>query len=74
MDINALLSLKKAWHTFCGNHPRFPDFLSAVKARGAVEGAELEIRVKYPDGQTLRSGIKLKDSDVALINTLTNSL
>lgn len=74
MDINALLTLKKSWRTFCDNHPKFPDFLRALKSRGAVEGAELEIKVKYPDGQTLRAGIKLKDSDVALINTLANGL
>lgn len=70
MDLNSLLTLKKAWGTFKQNHPKFPEFLKAVKKRGAVAGAELSITVSYPDGQVLRSGIKLKPEDVELINTV----
>ena len=50
MDINSLLSLRQAWHSFRQNHPKFPDFLRAVKAKGAVPGAEITITVSYPDG------------------------
>ena len=39
MDINSLLTLRQAWHSFRQNHPKFPDFLKAVKAKGAVPGA-----------------------------------
>ena len=52
MDINSLLSLRQAWHSFRQNHPKFPDFLRAVKAKGAVPGAEITITVSYPDGET----------------------
>ena len=45
MDINSLLSLKQAWHSFSQNHPKFPGFLKAVKDRGAVPGAEITITV-----------------------------
>lgn len=74
MELNALLTLKQSWRTFCTNHPQFPGFLKALKNKGAVEGAEMEISVKYPDGQTLRAGIKLKATDVSLINTVTGML
>lgn len=70
MDINSLLSLKQAWHSFCQNHPKFPGFLKAVKDRGAVPGAEITITVSYPDGETLKAGLKLKESDAELINNL----
>ena len=70
MDINSLLSLRQAWHSFCKNHPKFPDFLRAVKAQGAVPGTEITITVSYPDGETLKAGLKLKESDAELINNL----
>lgn len=69
MDINSLLTLKQAWNTFCRNHPRFPGFIDAVKQRGLPEGTELTVTVTYPDGQNLKAGLKLKDTDAELIRT-----
>lgn len=68
MDVNALLQLRGMWKSFCANHPRFPDFLRAVKERGAVEGQEIAFTITYPDGKTLKAGIRLKDADVELVN------
>ena len=70
MDINSLLSLRQAWHSFRQNHPKFPDFLRAVKAKGAVPGAEITIAVSYPDGEALKAGRKLKESGAERINNL----
>ena len=70
MDFNSLLVLKQAWGTVRHNHPKFPDFLRAVKAKGAVPGAEITITVSYPDGEALKAGLKLKESDAELINNL----
>ena len=70
MDIGSLMKLKQMWSTFCANHPKFPDFLKAVKAKGVVEGTEVTFTVTYPDGQNLRAGLKLKQSDVELIEKL----
>lgn len=74
MDLSTLLTLKQSWRSFCTNHPQFPNFLKALKNKGAVEGAEMEITVTYPDGQTLRAGIKLKAADVSLINSVAGAL
>ena len=70
MDIGSLMKLKQMWSSFCANHPKFPDFLKAVKAKGVVEGTEVTFTVTYPDGQNLRAGLKLKQSDVELIEKL----
>ena len=70
MDIGSLMKLKQMWGTFCANHPKFPDFLKAVKAKGVVEGTEVTFTVTYPDGHNLRAGLKLKQSDVELIEKL----
>ncbi len=70
MDFNSLLVLKQAWDTFRHNHPKFPDFLKAVKKRGITEGTEILICVTYPDGQNLKAGLKLKQSDIELLDSL----
>ena len=70
MDFNSLLALKQAWDTFRHNHPKFPDFLRAVKKRGITEGTEVLISVTYPDGQNLKAGLKLKQSDIELLDSL----
>ena len=70
MDFNSLLMMKQAWGTFRNNHPKFPDFLKAVKKRGISEGTEILICVTYPDGQNLKAGLKLKQSDIELLDSL----
>ena len=72
MDIGALLTLKQSWRKFCSNHPRFPDFLQAVKSRGIAEGMDIKITVTYPDGQTMNAGLKLRQSDIDLFNTVAS--
>lgn len=74
MDINSLLQLRGMWESFCANHPKFPDFMRAVKERGAVEGQEIAFTVTYPDGNTLKAGIRLKASDVELVNSVLSIL
>lgn len=72
MDINSLLKLRSAWSTFTANHPKFPDFLSAVKNKGITEGMMIEIAVNYPDGTSMKSGIRVRQSDLELLGTLSN--
>lgn len=74
MDINTLLTLRQSWNTFKENHPKFPGFLRAVKNRGPVEGAEVFISVTYPDGETLKAGLKLKDTDIGIYDVLLSLL
>lgn len=50
------------------NHPKFPEFLRAVKSRGIHAGMEVSITVTYPDGDELRSGLRIKPSDVELFD------
>ena len=70
MDIGALFTLKQAWSRFCANHPKFPDFLLAVKNKGIQADTDFAFTVTYPDGQTLRAGIRLKPSDVDIIEKI----
>ena len=70
MNIEALMKAKKAWDTFTGNHPKFPAFLKDVKGRGVPEGTVVEIQFKYPDGNTIKTNMKITESDTALLQSL----
>ena len=70
MDLKSVMGMKQAWDTFRGNHPKFADFLAAVRNRGITEGTVLELSVKYPDGTAMRSNIRVKDSDMEMLQTM----
>ena len=70
MDIGSLMKLRQMWSSFTRNHPKFPDFLRDVKNKGLSEGTELTFIVSYPDGQSMRAGLRLKASDIELLNEL----
>ena len=72
MDFGAVLKLRNAWQTFTANHPKFPEFLQAVKSHGPCEGMMIDISVTYPNGENLRSGIKVRESDLELIRMLSS--
>ena len=72
MDIGAIMRIKSAWDTFSSNHPKFQPFLKAVKDKGITEGMMIDITVHYPDGSSLKSGIKVRQSDLELLNTLSS--
>ena len=72
MDIGSLMKLGSAWNTFKSNHPRFPSFLAAIKDKGISEGMTIDITVNYPDGTSLKSGIKVRQSDLDLLGTLSD--
>ena len=70
MDIGSIFKLKQSWSSFCANHPKFPEFLLAVKNKGFTEDTELTFVVTYPDGQNMKAGVKLKQSDVEMFEKL----
>ena len=70
MDIGSIFTLKQSWNRFCADHPKFPEFLLAVKNRGLTENTELTFVVTYPDGQNMKAGVRLKPSDVETFEKL----
>ena len=70
MDFSALLKIKQAWSTFTANHPKVPDFLRNVASKGACENMEIAIAVRYPDGTEHKTGIRVKESDLELLEIL----
>ncbi|MCQ2561669.1 MAG: hypothetical protein MJ186_06445 [Clostridia bacterium] len=71
-DMSSIMKIKQSWDSFCAAHPKFPGFLSSVRAKGFCEGQEIAIAIRYPDGTEYKTGIRVKESDLALLDTLKN--
>lgn len=70
MDFGAIFKLKQAWETFAANHPKFPGFIENVKNKPVCENMEIAIAIRYPDGCEYKTGIKVKQSDLELLENL----
>ncbi len=66
-----LFKLKGYWETFVKNHPKFPQFMSAVQSTGIEEGTIIEISITTTQGKTLSTNIKVSASDKELLNELS---
>ena len=70
MDLGAMFKMKDAWQKFSNTHPKVPTFLDSVKNKGFVEGQEIAIAVRYPDGTEFKTGIRVQQSDLDLLNII----
>jgi len=73
LGIGDVMKIKGAWDRFTRNHPKFPAFLNAAKAKGIVEGTVIGITVTGPEGETLTTNVKVTAEDLELFNTLTKN-
>ena len=71
-QITMLSKMKNAMETFRQNHPKFPLFLNAVSQDALVEGTIIEINVTTPEGKNYCTNVKLKSSDLELMEALKN--
>ena len=55
---------------FTENHPKFMAFLHAVFAKGVEEGTIIELKVTKPDQETMTTNIKVRQSDLELLQEL----
>lgn len=70
MNPAALFKLKGIQETFIKNHPKFPNFLQAVKRKGIHPDDIISITIETPDGEKIESNIKVQPSDVDAFNQL----
>ena len=70
MNPAMLFKIKGMWDTFTKNHPKFPAFMAAVKAKGVPTDSILEISVTYPNGEKLATNIKVNNSDREMMSEL----
>ena len=70
LDFGAMLKLRGAWQKFNANHPKAVAFGNDVYAKGFEEGQEIAIAVRYPDGTEYKTGIRVQESDLELLETV----
>jgi len=65
-----LFKFKGMWDEFTRNHPKFPAFMAAVKAKGIPTDSIMEISITYPNGEKMATNIKVTDSDREMMSEL----
>ena len=73
MDISAMFKAKEGWNKFTQNHPKIPVFLKDLRRKGFEEGQEIAIAVRYPDGTEFKTGIRVQQSDLELLDIIKSS-
>ncbi len=66
----SLMKIMSAKNVFEGNHPKFVAFVKAVFSKGIEEGTVMEITVTKPGQEPMTANIKVKQSDLELLQEL----
>ena len=72
MNPASIMKIMNAKNKFTENHPRFVAFLNAAFSGGIEEDTIIEITVQKPGQSPLTSNIKVKQSDLDLLQELKN--
>ena len=68
----SMMKMMQAKNKFTENHPKFVQFLSAAFSGGIEEDTIIEISVQKPGQNIMTSNIKVKQSDLELLEELKN--
>lgn len=74
MNPAAIMQMMNLWNRFKNNHPKFPQFMSAVYQNGVTEGTVFEINVTTADGKTISTNMKITADDMDIFNQLRSSI
>ena len=74
MNPMALMKIMNAKNKFHAGHPKFGAFLNAAFAGGIQEGTIIEMKVTKPDGTEMTTNLKIKQSDLELLQELREAV
>ena len=74
MNPASILKLMSAKAKFSSNHPKFEAFLKSVFSRPIEEGTVIEITVTRPGEKPVAANIKVKQSDMELLEEMKGLL
>lgn len=69
-NFQMLATARQAKAKFMANHPKVEPFLENINRKGFCEGQEIAIAVRYPDGEEYKTGIRVTQEDLDLLNLL----
>ena len=70
LNPTSILKLKSAKDRFAQNHPKFIAFMQSVYAKGLEEDMVIEVSVTKPGEETRTANIKVRQSDLELLEEL----
>ncbi len=70
MNPAVLMKIMTARKQFAENHPKFISFLNAISEEHLQEGTVIEMTVKSPNGDTMTTNIRVRESDLELLRSL----
>ena len=73
-NIQTLKAMSQAKEKFMANHPQVQPFLDNVNSRQPEVGQEVAIAVRYPDGTEYKTGIRVTEGDLDLLNSIRQLL
>lgn len=66
----SMMKMMQAKNKFTENHPKFVAFLNAAFSGGMEEGTVIELSVEKPGQNKMTTNIKVKQSDLELLEEL----
>lgn len=66
----SIMKIMNARNKFTDSHPKFAAFLNTVFSAGIVEDTIIEITVTRPGEEPITTNMKVKQSDLDLLNEL----
>lgn len=72
MNIGNMMKMQGALAQFNKNHPKIAPFFKAVQADGVRPGTIIEITVTTPEGTARTANLKVQESDLELLQSLSS--
>ena len=69
-NFQMLMAAKQAKEKFMNNHPKVETFIDDVNSKGFCADQEIAVAVRYPYGTEYKTGIRVTESDLQLLNML----
>lgn len=69
-NIQQIFAIKNAKDRFEANHPKLATFKEQVAAKDFVPGTEIAVAIRYPDGTEAKTGIRVKQEDMELLEAV----
>ena len=70
MNPASMMKIMSAKNKFTENHPKFVAFLNTIFSTEITEGTVIEITVTRPGEEPITTNMKVKQSDLDLMNEL----
>lgn len=72
MNPASIMQLLNAKKQFEQSHPKFTAFIKNLLAQGITPDSIIDVKITRPDGTTVTSNMRVRESDLKLLEGLKN--